>query len=190
MTNFDFTEFPILTTPRLALVEIQQQHLADIFNIFSDTRVTQYYNIVTLQVLEDAQPFIDWFTLKFADKKGLRWGITLKGEDQIVGTIGINNFTWGQKGLIGYDLRYDSWNKGYMTEAITAVTQFGFEAFGLNRIEAEVMPGNAGSEKTLLKSGFTFEGTLRQTLFFEGTWYDMNMFSLLKGDKIPVSAVI
>ncbi len=177
--NFYFTEFPVLTSSRLQLVQIDETHLHDIFEIFSNENVVCYYNVEQLRTLEDAKPIVDWFTLKFNDKKGLRWGIMLKGESKIIGTIGINTFTWGHKGVIGYDLNAGYWNNGYMNEAINAVVQFGFEAFGLARIEAEVMPGNMGSEKVLLKSGFEYEGTLRRTLYWNGRWYDMQMYSIL-----------
>lgn len=47
--------FPILTTERLKLVEIQQKHLNDIFLLFGDDKVTQYYNIKTFLKPEDGQ---------------------------------------------------------------------------------------------------------------------------------------
>jgi ribosomal-protein-alanine N-acetyltransferase len=180
---FDFSQFPVLSTPRLELIEITPGHMGDIFGIFGNPEVTRYYNVETLEAVEDAKPIVDWFTLKFNDKKGLRWGISIKGEGRVIGTIGINNFTWGQKGVIGYDLAQAYWNKGYASEALQAVVQFGFDVFGLNRIEAEVMPGNTGSEKLLTRCGFAFEGTIRQSLFWQGRWYDMNMYSILSSEQ-------
>ena len=41
-----------------------------------------------------------------------------------------------------------------MTEALDAITGFGFREVGLNRIQAVVTPGNEGSEKLLEKLGF------------------------------------
>ncbi len=182
--NFDFTEFPVLATERLQLLEITDSHLQDIFEIFGNENVVRYYNVEQLQVLEDAQPIVDWFKLKFNDRKGLRWGIALAGQTKIIGTIGINNFTWGHKGVLGYDLNEAYWSNGYMCEALQTVIEFGFKAFGLARMEAEVMPGNIGSERVLLKTGFEFEGTLRRTLFWNNHWYDMKMFSVLNPDVI------
>jgi ribosomal-protein-alanine N-acetyltransferase len=66
--------FPALSTERLSLIAIGQEHLADIFKLFSDDRVTQYYNIVTLKQADDAQKFIDWFNARFAENLGIRWG--------------------------------------------------------------------------------------------------------------------
>lgn len=174
--------FPILHTDRLDLIEIKQEHLRDIFKLFSDSKVTQFYNVVTLSKEEEAQKFIDWFHNRFADKAAIRWGISLKGHNSIIGTIGFNNFTKRHRANLGYDLQADFWNKGYVTEALKIVIDFGFKELDLNRIEAEVMQGNIASERVLTKLGFTREGILRQWMYWNDKHYDMTMFSFLKAD--------
>ena len=177
-----FDTFPSLQTNRLDLIEIKQEHLSNIFKLFSDKKVTQFYNVVTLTNEEEAQKFIDWFQTRFVEKVGIRWGISLKGHDNIIGTIGFNNFTKQHRANIGFDLLVDFWNNGYLTEAIKCVTEFGFNKLDVNRIEAEVMMGNIASEKVLAKNGFTNEGLLRQWMYWNNKYYDMTMFSLLQSD--------
>ncbi len=143
--------FPVLQTARLNLIEIKQNQLGDLFKIFGNDSVTEFYNMETLKEKKDAQKLIDWFQARFNDKLGIRWGISLKGESKIIGTIGFNNFTKGHRANIGYDLLKDYWNNGYITESLNAVIKFGFEELEINRIEAEVMPGNFISEKVLDK---------------------------------------
>jgi [ribosomal protein S5]-alanine N-acetyltransferase len=174
--------FPILHTDRLDLIEIKQEHLGDIFKLFSDHRVTQFYNIVTLSEEGEAQKYLNWFCSRFADKAGVRWGISLKGDKGIIGTVGFNNFTKRHRANLGYDLQAEFWNKGYVTEALEAVIEFGFQKLDINRIEAEVMQGNAPSERVLAKLGFTNEGILRQWMYWNDRHYDMTMFSLLQSD--------
>jgi len=177
-----FETFQSLHTNRLDLIEIKQEHLGDIFKLFSDNKVTQFYNIVTLTNEGEAQKFIDWFQNRFAENVGIRWGISLKGHDNIIGTIGFNNFTKQHRANIGFDLQANFWNNGYLTEAIKVVTEFGFNKLDINRIEAEVMTGNIASEKVLAKSGFKNEGFLRQWMYWNNKYYDMTMFSLLQSD--------
>lgn len=174
--------FPILHTDRLDLIEIRQEHSGDIFKLFSDTRVTQYYNVVPLTKIEETQKFIDWFQTRFTGKAGIRWGISLKRHNNIIGTIGFNNFTKRHRANLGYDLQADFWNNGYLTEALKAVIKFGFTKLDINRIEAEVMQGNIASEKVLTKTGFANEGILRQWMYWNNRHYDMTMFSLLQSD--------
>ncbi len=178
-----FSKFPILKTNRLDLIEIQQFHFPDLFKLFGDKDVTQYYNIKTLTEENEAQKILDWFQARFKDKLGIRWGIALKGKNEIIGTIGFNNFTKGHRANLGYDLQKDYWNQGLITESLTAVIKYGFEKLEINRIEAEVMPGNINSEKVLVKLGFKNEGLLRDWMLWDEKHYDMNMYSLLRNSK-------
>lgn len=177
------TSFPVIQTNRLDLIEINQNHLSDLFELFSDENVTKYYNLNTLTKVNEAQKLVDWFQLQFKNKSGLRWGLALKGEQKIIGTIGFNNFTKEHRANLGFDLQKKDWNKGYTSEALTAVLEFGFKVLEINRVEAEVMQGNIGSEKVLGKLGFKKEGILRQWMFWEGNHYDMSMFSLLRTER-------
>jgi len=181
-TDFTVDTFPTLHTDRLDLIEIKQVHLADLYKLFSDENVTRFYNLLPLTNEQEAQKSIDWFQSRFKDKLGIRWGIAFKGQQNIIGTIGFNNFTKRHRANIGYDLQTEHWNNGYITEALKTVINFGFDQLEINRIEAEVMQGNNISEKVLDKLNFKNEGVLREWMFWNGKHYDMTMFSLLKAD--------
>lgn len=174
--------FPTLQTDRLDLVEIGPEHLIDVFKLFSDNKVTQFYNIVTLREETEAQKYVDWYISRFAERAGIRWGICLRGHSGLIGTAGFNNFKKQHRANLGYDVRAEFWNKGYATEALKAIINFGFSELDINRIEAEVMQGNTASERVLTKLGFTKEGVLRQWMHWNQKHYDMSMFSLLRSD--------
>lgn len=55
-----------------------------------------------------------------------------------------------------------SWGIGFATEAITAVSAWGFGALELKRIEAGCNEPNLASLRVLLKCGFEVEGFLRK----------------------------
>ncbi len=175
-------KFPILTTKRLDLVEIRQSHLSDIYLLFSDKKVTEYYNLLPLNNEQEGQILLDWFRSRFKDGLGIRWGIALKGELNIIGTVGFNNFSPKHRANLGYDLQSLYWNRGYMTEVLQTVIDYGFNKLDINRIEAEVMQGNVISERLLEKLDFKREGVLRQWMLWNNRYYDMTMYSLLKTD--------
>lgn len=177
-----FSLFPVLHTPRLDLVEIKQSHRPDLFRLFSNPEVTRFYNVATLTEESSAQKFIDHFQNRYKDKAAIRWGIALKEQENIIGTLGFNNFTHNHRANIGYDLLPQYWNKGLMQEALSTVLDFGFKQLYINRVEAEVMQGNKASEKVLEKLHFVKEGVLRDWMYFEGRHFDMTMFSLLRKD--------
>ncbi|MCW3467192.1 GNAT family N-acetyltransferase [Chitinophaga nivalis] len=176
------TPFPLLSTDRLDLIEIKDTHAADLLRLFTNPEVTAFYNVVPLHTTADTLRIIGMFRERQREEAAIRWGIALKGQQEMIGTIGFNSYTKGRKGVIVYALEPAYWGKGFITEALTAVLAYGFHTLAVNRIEAEVMPGNVASEKVLEKSGFLHEGLLRQWLYWEGKWYNINMYALLQAD--------
>jgi len=86
------------------------------------------------------------------------------------------------RGEYGYDLNYNYWNQGIMTETLTAVVDFSVHQLNINRVEASVSVGNVASIKVLKKCGFIEEGIMRSRSFWKGKYHDMMILSLLKYD--------
>lgn len=81
---------------------------------------------------------------------------------------------------LGYYLAEELWGKGIMTDAVTQLCEKIFSETDIIRIFAEPFSNNIGSRRVLEKSGFTFEGTLKNNVFKNGKVYDMSMYSLTK----------
>jgi ribosomal-protein-alanine N-acetyltransferase len=172
--------FPVFVTQRLVLREITEADIGDFFVIFSDYEVLKFYGMRPYKSPEDASGFMARLINKFKTKSGIRWAVTIKGQNEMIGTIGYKNWdTRSCKGEISYELKPKFWNKGYITEALKQVVDFGFEN-GLNRIEAWDMNGNIASRRVLEKSGFTHEGTWREHTYWDGKYYDIEWFSILR----------
>lgn len=172
------TPFPELHTRRLHLKEIQDADRPALFSLLTNRQVTEYFPVIPLQQEPDAQKVVDMFRRVYREQTGLRWVISLDGE--AIGIIGFHTYTQGHKGSIVYAINPQHWGKGYITEAIQAITQYGFENLDLKRIDAEVLPGNTPSEKVLEKNGFKHEGFLQQWLQWGGKYYDVNMYGKVK----------
>jgi RimJ/RimL family protein N-acetyltransferase len=74
------------------------------------------------------------------------------------------------------------WGKGYGTEALRALCDFGFGQLRLERIELDVYAGNTRARKSYEKAGFTVEGTLRHGHFADGEFTDVLRMSLLRDE--------
>ena len=92
--------------------------------------------------------------------------------------------TWNKshnRAELFYSLRNDAdKQKGFMTEALQAVLDFGFNQLNLHRITALVAAYNIPSVKLLLRYGFTKEGTMREDYIVDGKNEDSDCYSLLK----------
>lgn len=177
-----FDKFPAIRTPHLELVQITEQHVNDLMKIFSDKHMSEYYNLLPPEDEEDCQRLISHFRSRFESKAAIRWGIRLNDNNEIIGTVGFNNFTKKHRANIGYDLQNTCWNQAVITEALYAVISFGFHALDINRIEAEIMEGNENSIQVMHNMGFKQEGVLRHWMYWNDKHYDMLMFSLLRSD--------
>jgi diamine N-acetyltransferase len=76
----------------------------------------------------------------------------------------------------------EEWNKGYGTDALRAICDFGFGALRLERIGLMVYEGNARGRRAYEKAGFTMEATLRHAHFARGQHEDVHVMSLLRDE--------
>jgi RimJ/RimL family protein N-acetyltransferase len=72
------------------------------------------------------------------------------------------------------------WNRGYGTEALAALCDFGFGQLRLERIALDVYAGNLRAQRSYEKAGFRLEGTLRHAHFADGRFTDVLRMSLLR----------
>jgi len=72
------------------------------------------------------------------------------------------------------------WNRGYATEAIRLILQFGFSDLNLYRIYAGVFEPNIASRKVLEKYGFRQEGYWREAIVKHHTRQNLIHYALLK----------
>lgn len=77
----------------------------------------------------------------------------------------------------------DQWNKGYGTEAMRLMCDYGFNSLNLHRIFLRVFEGNERGKQAYKKAGFIHEGTMRQAHFRDGRYWDVDLMSIIKTDK-------
>ncbi|HNA65910.1 MAG TPA: GNAT family protein, partial [Saprospiraceae bacterium] len=86
-----------------------------------------------------------------------------------------------QRAELGYVMTDQSFrNKGFMSEAVEAVLNYGFNVLRLNRIEALVGRNNIPSLKIMRKFGFVQEGCMRRHYNVDGVFEDSLVFSILE----------
>ena len=88
-----------------------------------------------------------------------------------------------RKGEVWYKLHPESWRKGYATEVLKKIIDYGFDTLKLHRIEAGCAVENTASIKVLEKAGMIREGRGRQILPLKSGWSDNFEYSILETDK-------
>lgn len=175
-----FTRFPVLTTQRLRLRQVEPRDAEDLYATLSDEETMRFYGHEAYQSLEEAQTYIRLRQEDYAQRNAIRWGIALHDDDRIIGSCGFHHFDEGyHRAETGYVINRAYWGHGIMSEAMTAILTYGFAEMGLHRIEAIIDIANERSRNLLLKLGFQYEGNLRQRYVFRGGFEDEHYFGLL-----------
>lgn len=98
----------------------------------------------------------------------------------VAGAIGFVKLDKKDKnGELGYWLGKRYWGKGFMSEAVGLILNFGFNKLKLHRIYARVFEENIASSVVLKKAGFKLEGRMREKWHRFGRWHDVLSYSIL-----------
>jgi ribosomal-protein-alanine N-acetyltransferase len=173
----------ILTTPRLTLRWVDEGDAAALFALFSDPQVTRYWSMPPWTSIAQAEQSIRDSLEAYRTGTSLRFGIVIKETGQLVGHLKLYDFSDANRRCdIGYALLPACWGKGYLSEALTAILDYAFSALDMNRIEADIDPRNAASQKLLERMHFQREGYMRERWIVNGEICDTAFYGLLKRD--------
>lgn len=179
MPELNFKPFQSLQTPRLILRALEFADAPDVLALRSNEQAMQYIPRTRAVTLADAEAHILLLLDALKNENGVNWAICLKETPNKV--IGIGGFVRLQKehfrAEIGYMLHPNFWGKGYMTEAVKAIEEFGFREIKFHSIEAYIDPRNTASEQVLLKSGYTKEAHFKENFFFNNEFTDTVVYS-------------
>jgi RimJ/RimL family protein N-acetyltransferase len=105
------------------------------------------------------------------------FAITVDGN--AVGSIGLvaRDDVYRKSMEIGYWLGEEYWGHGIVSEAVGAVTAYGFERFDIVRIYADVFDWNTASARVLEKNGYTLEARLRRAVVKDGLITDALLYA-------------
>lgn len=173
----------ILDTPHLKLLELTDEMMQLVMTTLQNEEMKDFLGLATDQEIErektNYEKGYSWY------RSGARNFVILDADSRMtLGRIGFH--TWYQahsRAEVGYHItRDEDKQKGIMSEALHRMLQHGFEEMNLNRVEAFVGPGNAASQRLLLKMGFKEEGRLREHYCKNGVAEDSLCFGLLRSE--------
>jgi len=175
-----FTPFPTLSTPHLILRALRTTDLDDLYEYASDPEIDRYVPWEHYKNIEEARENLNEFLEEY-EKDGLgSWGIEHRTDKKLIGIINTSiPHRINRRVELGYTISRAYWGKGYATEAVQAVIQFGFEKMDLVRIEAVVLPEHLASARVLQKAGMQFEGMLRNYQIWRDQPRDLHMYAVI-----------
>jgi len=151
-----------IETPRLYLRNLQEGDVSQAYvDWLNDPEVNRYLETRhTAQTLASCSEFVKRCN---SEKSERLLGVFLRESQSHIGNVklGLINeiHARGQISLFIGDKTL--WGQGLAGEIVFAVTKYGFEEFGLERIEAGCYEENLSSLRLFLSVGYTVEGFFR-----------------------------
>ena len=152
-------------------------------NWTSDDKVTEYLRWPTHKDIFITESVINRWIENYKNSSFYQWAIVPKDINEPIGTISVVDMDEKiDKVHIGYCIGSKWWNKGYTSEAFSAIISFLFDEVKVNRIESQHDPNNPNSGNVMKKCGLKYEGTLRKADWSNKGIVDACMYGLLSED--------
>ncbi|NMM47780.1 GNAT family N-acetyltransferase [Marinigracilibium pacificum] len=172
-------KFPALTTKRLTLSELKAEDIPEIVNLANNKNIEEYtLNIPHPYNEKDA---IRWLNIAFQGYMAgteviFRIGDINSGD--FMGGIGLKINKSFNHAELGYWIGEKYWGKGYISEAIKATLDYGFNELQLHKIFAHYIVGNEASGRVMEKNGMIKEAELKDHIIKNGKYISMVQYRL------------
>lgn len=173
-------------TERLSIKPISRLDIENIYQLQSLEETARFNtSAIPKSINETIVTVENWIAENSKNKiTNFTFAVELIEKKQFIGLIGIklgkehykNAEVWFQ-----YDVKF--WNKGYATESVRKIIDFGFQNLSLHRIEAGCAVENFGSISVLEKVGMSREAHTRKLLPLKSGWSDNYGYAILSTDE-------
>lgn len=150
-----------LRTERLLLSLPTADDVDEIYAACQDPDIQRYTTVPSPYERTHAEGFVPHVAKSWDEGTELTWAV--RDGATLAGVVGLYRVARGS-GEIGYWMAPSSRGRGLLTEAASAVLDWGFDELDLQRIEWRAVVGNTASARIAQKLGFGYEGLLRQAL--------------------------
>src|ERR1700741_1538158 len=139
-------QLPEIITDNLILRRLEIRDLPCLVKYANNKKISiQVFNIPFPYTEADAINRMSVVLQGLQNKDRYIFAITLKGNPEVIGEIGLHLDKKHNHAQCGYWIAEPFWGKGIATEATTAALKFGFETLNLHKIYATHFTDNPNS---------------------------------------------
>lgn len=168
----------MLKGKKVNLREIRKSDIDYFLKWFNDPEIMQYNPRYLPMMGAKEEKWIE----KIANSEDTAHFVMETRDEKVIGVCGFNQINYkDQDAHIGINIgEKDCWEKGYGTEALELLVEYGFNQLNLHHITTEVYGFNGRSMRVQEKAGFQKEGHQREVVFKNGKYHDRIIFGLLR----------
>jgi RimJ/RimL family protein N-acetyltransferase len=108
------------------------------------------------------------------------FAVTLAPGGSLIGGVRLRIDADHARGELGFWIARRCWGRGYATEAVRAVIEYGFSVLGLHRVHAMHFSRNPASGRVMEKCGMLHEGCFREHVRKWGVYEDVDIWGILR----------
>lgn len=178
---------PIIRGEKVYLRAPERSDIDDFVRWFNDADTLRYLSMRGPMGHAAEERWFDGM-LERQGKRDYLFVICLLADGRAIGTTGLHEVDQeGGTAAFGIAIgEKDEWDKGYGTDALNAIADFGFGELRLERLWLDVYQGNDRAIRSYEKAGFAREGTMRGALFRLGELVDVHRMSLLRDEWLAL----
>lgn len=164
---------------RIYLRPVEKEDLDIIYASFWNEEARR---LTGTQTVCNREKIRSWLEAVSMDDSRMDLIICLHESNELIGEIAMMEIDHqNQNAIVRISIfEKDNWGKGYGTEAMSLLLDFGFNVVNLHRVELEVFAFNPRAKKSYEKLGFQQEGIIRDKLFYDGQFHDAILMGVLR----------
>lgn len=176
-----FADKPTLTGELVLLRPVDVSDAAVGLRALADPeviRLTGTHATFTMEQLER------WYATRAEQPDRLDLTIVERSSSEPVGEVVLNGLDPDNR-CCGFRINLHGahlFGRGFGTEATRLALAHAFDTVGLHRIRLEVYAFNPRARRVYEKVGFVHEGTMRDALYWDGSWVNAELMSILAGE--------
>ncbi len=179
---------PELRTSRLVLRPFTRDDAALVESRVSDRRIAD----TTLSIPHPYPPgaaeiWIDSHVTAWNAGTGATYAAALADHATVVGAVSLALSPDDATAELGYWIAVPYWNRGFCTEASSALLDLAFGQLRINRVQARHLTRNPASGRVMQKLGMRPEGVHRQAVRKWDRYEDIAMYSILAVERMRSS---
>ena len=161
----------IIETKRLILRKLELADASKVYqNWTSDDKVTKYVTWSTHQSIQETIEYINYKLTRYDEKYCYDWVVCIKDTNEPIGEIdAVKVSILNNQVVMGYCFGSKHWNKGYGTEALSAVIDYLFKEAKVDKVIAYHQVENTASGRVMQKSGMHLDATLENYMIDKTT---------------------
>ncbi|WP_277477809.1 GNAT family N-acetyltransferase [Catalinimonas alkaloidigena] len=176
-----------LLTARLSLKKPVWEDIMSIHHLHSLAETDQYNTLGIPQHVEETENVVKEWIQAYAQEPVSYYTFVIREVNMSISAfVGVIALKLGSPKYkiaeVWYKVLPQHWGKGYATEALLSLIDFGFKELKLHRIEAGCAVDNLASIRVLEKVGMQREGRKRKILPLKSGWSDNYGYAILEED--------